>query len=91
MDHNEIKQQLKGEAASTFAYVNPEFGCPLRTQISGAFSSVEMMTAKVWADTVRALSALSLRKPRIHTSRSKREEEAEGEAEGDLCPLCFHD
>ena len=43
VDHNEVKQ-LKGEAASTFAYVKPEFGCPLRTQISGALSSVEVMT-----------------------------------------------
>ena len=30
VDHDEIKQ-LKGETASTFAYVKPEFGCLLRT------------------------------------------------------------
>ena len=89
VDHDEIKQQLKGEAASTFAYVKPEFGCPLRTQISGTFSSVEMMTPKAcqWSDAVRALSALSSRKPKIHTSGS----EGEGEEEGDLCPFCLHD
>ena len=87
VDHDEIKQQLKGEAASKFAYIKPEFGCPLRIQISDAFSSVEIMTAKAWSDTVRALSALSLRKPRIHTSGS----EGEGEGEGDLCPFCVHD
>ena len=87
VDHDEIKQQLKGEAASAFTYVKPEFGCPLRTQISGTFSSMEMMTAKVWSDTVCALSALSLRKPRIHISGS----EGKGEGEGDLCPFCVHD
>ena len=31
VDHDEIKQRLKGEAASAFAYVKPEFGSPLRT------------------------------------------------------------
>ena len=45
------------------------------------------MTAKVWSDTVRALSALSLRKPRIHISGS----EGKGEGEGGLCPFCVHD
>ena len=47
VDHNEIRGQLKGEATSTFAYVNPGFGCPLlKSQISGAFSSVGMITAQ---------------------------------------------
>ena len=70
VDHDEIRGQLKGEAASTFEYVKPEFGCPLRTQISGAFSSVEMITAQAWLDTVHAPPALSLQKPKIHTNSS---------------------
>ena len=36
-DHGEIRRQLKGAPASTFAYPKPEFGCPLRSQISDAF------------------------------------------------------
>ena len=82
-DHDEIKQQLKGEAASTFEYVKPEFGCPLRTQISGAFSSTDMMASQAWSDTVCALSALSSRKPKIHTNASQ--------GKGGLCPFCYND
>ena len=85
MDHDEIREQLKGEAASTFAYVNPEFGCPLRTQISGAYSSVEMNTAQAWSGTMRALSALSLRKPKIHTNLNA------SEGKGGLCQPCYND
>ena len=75
----DVIRELNGEANSTFAYIKPEFGCPLGTQISGAFSSVEM-TAQAWSNNVRALSALSLRKPKIQTNESKR-----GES---LCP-CY--
>ena len=30
VDHDEIKQQLRGEAASTFAFIKPEFDCQVR-------------------------------------------------------------
>ena len=64
-------------------HVKPGFGCSLRTRISAAFSSVDVMTAQAWSDTVRALSALSLRKPKIHTNVSEGEE--------NLCPFCYND
>ncbi|KAF8244896.1 hypothetical protein K440DRAFT_646768 [Wilcoxina mikolae CBS 423.85] len=34
VDHNEIRQQLGGHAASEFTYVKPEFHCPLRSLVS---------------------------------------------------------
>ena len=83
VDHDEIGRQLKGKAASKFEYVKPEFGCPLRAQISGGFSSTDMMTAQAWSGTVRVLSTLSLRKPRIHTNASQ--------GKGGLCPFCYND
>ena len=36
VDHDEIKQQLRGEAASTFAFIKPEFDCPVRKAIAKA-------------------------------------------------------
>ena len=43
--------------------------------------------AKAWLDTVRALSALSLRKTQDPHKRERRG----GGRGGDLCPFCFHD
>ena len=82
-DHDEIKRQLNGKDASTFTYENPEFGCPLRSQISDAFSSVEAMTPSKWSETVRALSALCTQKLRIHTKATEGEE--------NLCLFCYND
>ena len=82
-DHDEIKRQLNGEDASTFTYRKLEFGCPLRSQISDAFSSVEAMTPNKWSETVRALSVLCTQKPRIHTKATESEE--------NLCLFCYSD
>ena len=82
-DHDEIKRQLNGEDASMFTYRNPEFGCPLRSQISDAFSSVEAMTPNKWSETVRALSTLCAQKPRIHTKATEGGE--------NLCLFCYND
>ena len=70
-DHDEIKRQLNGEDASTFTYRKPGFGCPLRSQISDAFSSVEAMMPNKWSKTVRALSVLCA-KNRAYTPRRPR-------------------
>ena len=66
-DHDKIKRQLNG----TFTYRKPEFGCPLRSQISGAFTSVGAMTPNKWSETVRALSALCTQN-RAYTPRQLR-------------------
>ena len=34
VDHDEIKQQLRGEAASTFVFIKPEFDCQVREAIA---------------------------------------------------------
>ena len=65
-DHDEIKRQLNGEAASTFTYRKPEFGCPLRSQISDAFSSVEAMAPNKWSETVHALCPLNAKSAHSH-------------------------
>ena len=82
VDHDEIKQQLKGETVSTLAYVKPELGCSLRTRTSGAFPRLRI-AAQTWSDTVCALSGHSLRKPRLHINTSTRDEYP--------CPPCFND
>ena len=81
VDHDEIKQQLRGDAASTFAFIKPEFDCPVRKAIAEAFSSEKLVEASAWSDTVRALSALCLQGPKIHTKLREGEE--------NLCPFCF--
>ena len=81
-DHDEIKRQLNCEDASAFTYEKPEFGCPLRPQVSDEFSSVEAVTPSKWSETVRALSALCIQKPRIHTKATEGEE--------NLCLLCYN-
>ena len=81
VDHDEIKQQLRGEAASTFAFIKPEFDCQARKTIAEVFSSEKLVEASAWSDTVRALSALCLQGPKIHAGF--------GEGGGGLCPFCF--
>jgi hypothetical protein len=83
VDHDEIKQQLRGEAPSTFTYVKPEFDCPVRSHIAKVFGSEEIMEAPTWSDTVRALSALCLQKPKIHSKAS--------DGGGNMCPFCYGD
>ena len=34
VDHGEIKQQLRGDAPSTFTFIKPEFDCPVRKAIA---------------------------------------------------------
>ena len=70
-NNDETKQQLEGEAASTLAYVNPEFGCSLGTRISGALPPAGMMTAQAWSDTVCALSASACENPRSTQMRAR--------------------
>ena len=65
-----FRQQLKGTPAATFTYPKPKFGCPLRSQISDAFSPVGM-TPNKWSETVRALTTLCAQKPRIHTKATE--------------------
>ena len=72
-DHDEIGHQLRGGDASTFTHAKPEFHCPMRFQISDAFSSVDAMMPDKWLETVHALSAICTQKPRIHTKASKGE------------------
>ena len=69
VDHD-IKQQLKGQVASTFAYFIPELGCPPRTRTSCTSLSVETATAQPWSDTVRALSAPVCKNPRSTQMRA---------------------
>ena len=54
VDHNEIKQQMRGEAPSTLTYVKPQLDCPRRSFIAGVFWFEEVGT---WSETVHALSA----------------------------------
>ena len=37
VDHDEIKQQLRGEAVSTFTFIKPEFDCPVKKTIPEVF------------------------------------------------------
>ena len=83
VDHDEIKQQLRSEAASTFAFSKPEFDCLVRKAIAEVFSSEKLVEASAWSDTVRALSTLCLQRPKIHTTLREEEE--------NLCPFCFGD
>ena len=82
-DQDEIQRQLGGQDASTFKYAKPEFHCPIRSQISEAFSSVEAMTLDRWSETVCALSALCAKQPRIHAKMAMGGE--------NLCSFCFND
>ena len=69
VDYNEIKQQPRGEAASMFTFIKPEFDCQVRKAIAKVFSSEKLpvVEASTWSGTVRALSALCLQGPRIYT------------------------
>ena len=71
--HDEIKQQMRGEAPSTLTYVKPELDCPRRSSIAGVFCFEEKGTL---SETVHALSALCL-----YTKASEREE--------NLGPFCY--
>ena len=76
MDHDEIKQQTRGEAPSTFTYVKPRLDCPRSSFIAGVFCFEEVGDC---ACAVRSLFA----KPKIHRKAS--------DGEKDLCPFCYDD
>ena len=43
LDLGEIKQQVRGEAASTFAFIKLEFNCPVRKAIAEVFGGIRMV------------------------------------------------
>ncbi|KAF8534000.1 hypothetical protein BDD12DRAFT_897299 [Trichophaea hybrida] len=81
VDHEEIKQQLKGQAPSTFTYVKVEFDCPLRSVIA-AYHSGSKDSVHTWADVVRALASLCSQKSPLHSKLTLGENQ---------CPVCFND
>ena len=79
-ENQSTTRELNGLRTPT--YEKTELGCPPRSQISDAFSSVEAMVSNKWSEIVRALSACT-QKPRIHTKATEGKEY--------LCLYCYND
>ena len=65
VDHDQIKQQMRGEVPPKFTYAKPQLDYPRRSSVARVFC-FEDPEVGTWPETVHALSALCLQKPKTH-------------------------